>query len=63
MFDRLRKFLKEVRVELTKVTWPTMSELRGSTFVVIVTVLILTIFIGLVDLGLSRLMALLLRLG
>ena len=61
MFERLKKFLKEVRIELTKVTWPTASELRGSTGVVIVTVLIVTIFIGLVDLGLTRLIGQLLR--
>ena len=61
MFERLKKFLKEVRVELTKVTWPTASELRGSTGVVIATVLILTFFIGLVDLGLSHLIGNLLR--
>jgi preprotein translocase subunit SecE len=61
MFERLKKFLKEVRVELTKVTWPTASELRGSTGVVIATVLILTFFIGLVDLGLSHMIGNLLR--
>lgn len=61
MFERLKKFLKEVRVELTKVTWPTVSELRGSTGVVIATVLIVTFFIGLVDLGLSHLIGSLLR--
>lgn len=61
MFEKLKKFLKEVRVELTKVTWPTAAELRGSTGVVIATVLIVTIFIGLVDLGLSHLIGSLLR--
>jgi preprotein translocase subunit SecE len=58
MFERVKKFLKEVKVELTKVTWPTMAELRGSTGVVIITVLAITVFIGLVDIGLSRLIAL-----
>ena len=52
MFERLKKFLKEVRLELTKVTWPTANELRGSTAVVIVTVLIFTVFIYLIDKGL-----------
>ncbi len=61
MFERLKKFLREVRVELRKVTWPTPAELRGSTGVVIVTVLILTLLIGLVDLGLSRLISVILR--
>ena len=61
MFDRLSKFLKEVRVELTKVTWPTASELRATTTVVIITAFIITIFIGLVDFGLARLVGSLLR--
>jgi preprotein translocase subunit SecE len=58
MFERLKRFLKEVKVELTKVTWPTMSELRGSTGVVIIAVLAITVFIGIVDIGLSRVIAL-----
>ena len=61
MFDRLSKFLKEVRVELTKVTWPTASELRATTTVVIITVFMITIFIGLVDFGLAKLVGSLLR--
>lgn len=52
MFERLKRFLKEVRLELTKVTWPTPNELKGSTGVVIVTVLIISVFIYLVDKGL-----------
>ena len=58
MFGRLKKFLKEVKVELTKVTWPTVSELRASTGIVIITTLVITAFIGIVDIGLSRLIAL-----
>lgn len=46
---RAREFLKEVRVESTKVSWPTRNELRDSTLVVIVTVLIVAVFIGIVD--------------
>jgi preprotein translocase subunit SecE len=61
MFERLKRFLREVRVELTKVTWPSMYELRGSTGVVIITVLVLTAFIGLVDIGLQGLITTLLR--
>jgi len=44
-----REFLKEVRVESTKVSWPTRNELRDSTIVVIVTVVIVSVFIGIVD--------------
>ena len=47
--DQVREFLKEVRTESSKVSWPTRIELRDSTIVVIVTVLIVTVFVGLVD--------------
>lgn len=60
MLDKIKKFLKEVRFELTKVTWTTRQELIYSTIVVIVVSIILSIFIGVVDLGLSNLASLLL---
>ena len=33
---RCREFIKDVRVGVTKVSWPTRDELRDSTIVVIV---------------------------
>jgi len=47
-------FLKEVRSELSKVSWSTRQELLASTALVIVVTVIMTIFIGIVDLVLSR---------
>jgi len=47
--DQLRNFIKDVRVEAGKVSWPTRQELRDSTIVVIVTVAIVTVFVGVVD--------------
>ena len=61
MFEKIKKFLKEVRVELTKVTWPTPSELRATTTVVIITSFIMAVFIGIVDLGLAQIIGVLLR--
>jgi len=46
---QIREFWKNVGVEVTKVSWPTRDELRASTVVVIVTVLIVAAFIGVVD--------------
>ncbi len=46
-------FLKEVRVELGKVSWSTPQELMGSTIVVITTTAIMTLFIWIVDLMLA----------
>ena len=46
-------YIRDVRVEMNKVSWPTRNELRDSTLVVIVMVFIISIFIGIVDRGLS----------
>ncbi len=47
------EYLKDVRVEVSKVTWPTREELRDSTLVVIVMVFLIAVFIGIVDRGFS----------
>ncbi|HEX9913122.1 MAG TPA: preprotein translocase subunit SecE [candidate division Zixibacteria bacterium] len=41
--------MKEVKLELTKVTWTSKQELMGSTVIVILLSLILALFIGGVD--------------
>lgn len=47
------EYIKDVRVEVSKVTWPTREELRESTLVVIVMVFLIAVFIGVVDRGFS----------
>jgi len=47
-------FMGEVRAEFRKVTWPSRTELKGQTVVVIVAVLVIAAFIGVVDLILSN---------
>ena len=47
--NQVREFYKEVVVESRKVSWPTRQELRASTLVVIATVVIVTVFVGVVD--------------
>jgi preprotein translocase subunit SecE len=49
------QFLREVKIELKKVTWPTRKQTMGSTLVVVILVVIISLFLGLVDLGLSSL--------
>ena len=60
MINRVRRFLKEARVELKKVTWPTPKEALASTSVVIVVVIIVSLFLGVIDLGLTRIIRLVL---
>ena len=46
-------YIRDVRVEMSKVSWPSRRELRDSTLVVIVMVFVVAIFIGVVDRGLT----------
>jgi len=53
-YQKIKSFLLEVRLELSKVSWSTKKELLASTVLVITVTGIMSIFIGIVDLGLSR---------
>jgi len=55
IFDKAIQFLREVKVELKKVTWPSKKQTMGSTAVVLVIVAIISLFLGIVDAGLSGL--------
>ena len=52
--EKFTKFLKEVRAEGAKVTWPSKQELIGSTIVTIVTTVIVSVFIFIVDQALLK---------
>ncbi len=60
MIKRIQVFLKGVEFEMKKVSWPTLSELRGSTAVVLILSLLLVIFLFMVDFSLSRVVSLIL---
>jgi len=51
--NRLTTFLRDTFEELRKVVWPTLPELYRYTIVVVVTVVVISGFIGAVDLGLG----------
>ncbi len=58
---KLIQFLKEVKIELIKVTWPKRDELVGSTTVVLILSAVLAVFIGLVDWVIRNIVFLILR--
>jgi len=60
-WEKGMQFLREVRIELKKVTWPSRAQTMGSTAVVIILVIIISFFLGLVDMGLSGLVRLILH--
>jgi preprotein translocase subunit SecE len=60
VISTVRHFLSEAKAELKKVTWPTPKEALASTSVVIVVVIIVSIFLGIVDFGLTKIVRLVL---
>jgi preprotein translocase subunit SecE len=42
-------YLREVRAEVRKVSWPTWDDLRRTTLIIIVFVIVIGIIIGLMD--------------
>jgi preprotein translocase subunit SecE len=54
-FGRARRFLSDVRSELSRVTWPTRREVWATTLVVILTSTVFGVYLYVVDIGLSEL--------
>ncbi len=51
MLKKITDFFQEVKLELKKVVFPTRKEVIGSTWVVIVTVLIAAFFLWIADMA------------
>ena len=53
---RTRGFLREVRAEVRKITWPTWEDLRRSTLIITVIVILIGILIGIMDWMFSKIL-------
>jgi len=61
VFKKAANFLSEVKQELAKVAWSSRRELIDSTIVVIVVTAIASLFIGLIDIALSKFLSILFK--
>jgi preprotein translocase subunit SecE len=61
IFKKITGFLKEVKLELGKVSWSTRQELIGSTIAVITVTFIMALFIGIIDILLSHILRVVFR--
>jgi len=61
MLNKVKEFSREVKVEVKKVVFPSKDELISSIWVVIITVIVISLFLGIVDLGLAKLVGIALR--
>ena len=62
MLEKITTFFAEVRAEFGRVNWPTRDDLVNSTTVVVVFSLAFAVFIGLFDLVISYIRAILIDL-
>ncbi|WP_040683169.1 preprotein translocase subunit SecE [Thermosinus carboxydivorans] len=58
---RWKRFLRDVRAELKKVSWPNKQELVSYTGVVFVSVLVVALLIWVIDTGFSELLRLFIK--
>lgn len=49
----LGQFLKEVRVELSKIVWPSFNEFVGATIIALFLIFLFSIYLGALDFGFS----------
>jgi preprotein translocase subunit SecE len=62
-YNDTAQFVREVKVELQKVTFPTRQETVGSTVVVLVLTVIVGAYLGLSDWILAKVVRMLLQIG
>lgn len=50
-FSRVKKFFKETKAELKKVTWPNKEQLKNNTGIILVFIIIFAAFLFICDLA------------
>lgn len=61
MIGKVKKFVSEVKTEMSKVTWSTRQELVNSTMIVLAAMAFLSVFVGVTDIVMGQLMKLIMR--
>ncbi len=59
--DNLKAYFKEVYLETKRVTFPSRKEALKGTYVILITVVIAAVFLGIVDVGLAKIVQALFR--
>ena len=54
MANKFTGFFRDIKLEMLKVSWPNRDELIGSTTIVLISLAILSLFIGVCDIVLSK---------
>ena len=52
--DNLKDYFKEVYLETKRITFPSRKDTLKGTYVILITVFVAALFLGIVDVGLAR---------
>ena len=52
---RMFQFLRDVRAEMKRVSWPSLNEVKNTTIITLIAVIFFSVYLFAVDQGLSRL--------
>ena len=52
---RITQFLRDVRAEMKRVSWPSVNEVKNTTIITLIAVIFFAVYLFAVDQGLSRL--------
>jgi preprotein translocase subunit SecE len=59
--EKVKDYFKEVYLETKRVTFPSRKETMKGTWVVLITVFIAALFLGIVDMGLAKILQVIFR--
>jgi preprotein translocase subunit SecE len=62
-FQALGRYFEDARTELGKVSWPTQKEIKITSIAVLVLVVVMSLFLGIADLLLAKIMEFILSIG
>ncbi len=60
-FEPVKQYFRDVYTEAKRVTWPSKKDALKGTYVVLITVVIAAVFLGIVDVGLAKIIQALLH--
>jgi len=63
MANKAANFLRAVRAEIGKITWPNRSEIIKSTIIVLIVIVLFGLMIGGIDIGIFQILRFFLRIG
>jgi len=63
LFERLKDYLHNVKLEMKRVTWPTKQEVINCSIIVVCTLIFFGVFIFLIDSGIVALLELYSKIG